>query len=343
MARLVKWRKEPGARLAGARDLDRDKVQAPCIVRAPGGGFRLLYTAVGPGRPYANCQGYILSALSSDGLNFSPEPGIRVAPHPELPRLSLRVLAPSLVHLPDGRWRLYFEARGPANLPTAICSAVSDDQLDWTIEAGMRLVAPGGVGAPRAKLLGDGRTQLTAFRRELDAGGKPDGTTVISAASVDGLSFAMDSEVLLRDRTSAYDTAGITAAEIVPPAALGEPWVMLFSAWQDRPVDAPPPPLHPSLDPAATATGRSADFAAASIATDMSGYRSRILVAQSPDGRHWQCGPVVIEGDGYGGKDIDAVHAEDMSAVALGDGRYRLYYAACDARGRWCIASAVSD
>ena len=49
-----------------------------------------------------------------------------------------------------------------------------------------------------------------------------------------------------------------------------------------------------------------------------------------------------IEGDGYGGIDLDAVHAEDMSLIKLPDGRWRMYYAACDAHGVWRVASAIS-
>jgi hypothetical protein len=49
----------------------------------------------------------------------------------------------------------------------------------------------------------------------------------------------------------------------------------------------------------------------------------------------------VVEGAGYGGDGLDAVHAEDMSLLPLGDGRYRMYYAACDKDGNWRIASAV--
>ncbi len=72
---------------------------------------------------------------------------------------------------------------------------------------------------------------------------------------------------------------------------------MLFSVWQDRP-DGQPAPLHPSADSDAVSRGTSADFAAASIAADMSGYRSRILVAQKMESG-WQRQGVVIEGDGY--------------------------------------------
>ena len=96
-------------------------------------------------------------------------------------------------------------------------------------------------------------------------------------------------------------------------------------------------------DPQATANGLSQDFAAASIASDMAGYRSRIFVAHSPDGLTWERGPCVIEGDGYDAAGLDAVHAEDMSLVEIGNGGYRMYYAACDASGNWRIVSAVTE
>ena len=73
------WQKEPGVRVEGSRALDFFKVQAPGIVRGPMGGYRLFYTAVGPEKPFPDCQGYILSAFSTDGLNFKSEPGIRIA------------------------------------------------------------------------------------------------------------------------------------------------------------------------------------------------------------------------------------------------------------------------
>lgn len=331
------WRKDAGARIEGSRALDRSKVQAPGIVRAPEGGYRLFYTAVGPGKPFADCQGYILSAVSQDGLRFEPEPGIRVAPDPALAHMSLRVLAPSLTQLPDGRWRMYFEGRGRADRPTVICSAISDDQLDWTVEPGIRL--DGDVGAPRFLPLGDGG-RLFVFRAEV-ADGKRVGTPVLSATTSDGLSFEWEAGHRLRDRTDALDSAGITAAEVIAPRMSGEPWTMLYSAWQDLP-DGTAAPMHPSLDAEAVARGTSADFAAASIAADMSGYRSRILVAESEDGLDWRRSGIAIAGDGYGGEEIDAVHAEDMSLIALGDGRYRMYYACCDAHGVWRVASAVS-
>ncbi|CAN7230360.1 hypothetical protein LJR016_000765 [Devosia sp. LjRoot16] len=333
------WRKKAGARIEGSRDLDRSKVQAPCIVKAPAGGYRLFYTAVGPDKPFADCQGYILSAVSQDGLRFEPEPGIRVAPDPALPHMALRVLAPSLTQLPDGRWRMYFEGRGRADRPTVIGSAISDDQVNWTVEPGIRL--DGGVGAPRFLSLGDGSGRLFVFRAEVVEGRRL-GTPVVSAVTRDGLSFEVEPGYRLRDRTDSIDSAGITAAEVIAPRAPDEMWTMFYSAWQDLPPGVVAP-VHPSLDAEAVANGMSADFAAASIAADISGYRSRILVAQSENGLDWRRAGIAIEGDGYGGGEIDAVHAEDMSLIDLGDGRMRMYYACCDAHGVWRIASAVSS
>jgi hypothetical protein len=341
----LRWSKESGARIASSRPLDDAKVQGPCIVRRPEGGFRLFYTAVGSGKPFRDCQGYILSAVSDDGLNFVPEPGIRLAPQPGIAHMSLRVLVPSIAACGGGRWRMYFESRGPADRPTVTASAISTDQLHWKLEEGIRLQTEGGVGGPRFLPLPDGRGRLHCFRSEYGPGGPAKGprigTTIVSALTANGLHFEWEPGARLRDKQTDYDSAGITAPEVIPPSEPDGNWTMYFSAWQEPPAGVASP-LHPSHDTNAVTTGRSADFAAASIASDMSGYRSRIYVATSRDGLDWQRGPCVVEGAGYGGEGIDAVHAEDMSLIRLDNGRLRMYYAACDAHGRWSIASAVS-
>ncbi len=340
-----RWRKEPGARLQGSRPLDNAKLQAPCIVRVPNGGFRLFYTAVGSAKPFPACQGYILSAVSDDGLLFRTEPGIRLAPRPLLPHMSLRVIAPSITQCADGRWRMYFESRGPADRPTVICSAVSSDLLAWELEDGIRLQNLAGVGAPRFLPLPDGRGRLYCSATEFGPGGIANGqrisTNIVSAISSDGLHFEFEPGYRMRDKQADYDTAGISAAEVVPPSTAGERWTLFYSAWQDVPPGTRVP-LHPSLDANAVASGKSDNFAAASIAADMSGYRSRIYVAHSPDGLVWERGSRAIDGLGYGGAGLDAVHAEDMSLIQTG-GSYRMYYAACDKDGNWRIASAVRE
>ena len=336
------WGKEPGPRIAGDRPLDSAKVQAPCIVRNPAGGLRLFYTAIGPGKPFDQCQGYLLSAVSEDGLVFVKEPGIRLAPQPELAHVSLRVLAPSIAPF-SGGWRMYFEARGPASRPTVICSAVSTDMLHWELEEGIRLQSPGGLGGPRYLPLPQGGGRLFCCSREFGPGGLQGGrhlsTSVVSARTGDGLHFEFEPGYRLRDRQTDWDAAGITAAEVVPPAAANAPWTLVYSAWQDVPPGTTVP-LHPSQDPHAATSGQ--DFAAASIASDLAGYRSRIFIAHSGDGLSWEAGQCAVQGGGHQSFDLDAVHAEDMSVIELDDGTYRMYYAACDKDGNWRIASAVT-
>jgi len=332
--RYCHWLKEPGARVEGSRQLDASKVQAPCIVRNPAGGFRLYYTAVGPGKPYPDCQGYILSAISDDGLNFQAESGIRLSPQPEVPQRSLRLLAPTVYRMEDSAWRMYMESRGPATIPTVIASAVSSDQVHWEFEDGVRLQCDRRLGGPRFLQLPDGRGRLYCFKSANSKG-------VVSAITSDGLNFALEPGCRLAAGESEFDSSGITAAEVIASSATGDPWTMVYSAWQDVPPGTEIP-LHPSQDVNAVERGQSADFAAASIATDMAGYRSRIFIATSPDGLTWEKGACIIEGAGHGTDGLDAVHAEDMSVIKLDDGRFRMYYAACDKDGVWRIASAVT-
>ncbi|NQT58067.1 MAG: hypothetical protein HQ557_03690 [Bacteroidetes bacterium] len=332
-----RWHKEPGPRIEGSGDLDISKLQAPGIVRIPSGGYRLFYTAVGPAKPYPNCQGYILSAVSEDGLLFHKEPGIRLAPQPDLAHMSLRIIAPSVTQCDDGLWRMYFESRGSVDEPTVICSAVSTDMLHWEHEDGIRLQGFEGVRAPRYLRLADGRGRLYCIAAESDCGAKR--TQVISAVAADGLNFVLESGCRLRDRQSPYDSMGITAAEVVQSGELGEicSWTMFYSAWQDVP-QGTIVPMHPSQE-----DSLSDDFAAASIASDMAGYRSRIFRSYSKDGLKWEAGECVIEGVGYDSDDLDAVHAEDMSLIKIGAHRYRMYYASCDKHGIWRILSAVTE
>jgi hypothetical protein len=337
------WHKEPGTRIEGRRGLDCWKTQAPGIVRMPGGGFRLFYTAVGPDKPFPVCQGYILSANSRDGLQFEPDDGIRVAPHPQIPHMSLRVLAPFVMPTADGRWRMYFESRGPATMPSVICSAISDDMLAWRLEEGFRIRANGSARAPRLLRLDDGRLRIFFVLSETDAASsKMTSQSVCSAVSTDGLRFDIEPGYRLRDRQGEYDSAGITAAEVMLPREKGDVWSMILSAWQDVPPGTEAP-QHPSNDANAEANGLSEDFAAASIRSDLAGYRSRIFIAESCDGLTWGTSNCIIEGCGFDSDDLDAIHAEDMSVIELEDGRYRLYYAACDRQGTWRVLSAISE
>jgi len=337
---LNTWKKEPGARIEGSRPLDSSKLQAPCITRIPSGGYRLFYTAVGPAKPYANCQGYILSAVSDDGLTFETEPGIRLTPQVEVAHMSHRVIAPSIARCDDGCWRMYFESRGPADRPTVIGSAVSEDMLHWEHEAGIRLQGYDGLGGPRFLKMADGSGRLYCFAKQVntdESGNCKRTSDIVCARTTDGINFEMQAGFSLRPEQTEFDSIGITAAEVIAPKN-GSDYAMIYSEWQDVPTGTVVP-LHPSADPDADET----DFAAASIASDMAGYRSRIYLAHSHDGLVWGRSECIIAGEGYDGQGIDAVHAEDMSLIDIGNGLYRMYYAACDNNGQWRIASAIGE
>jgi hypothetical protein len=346
MSWTTRWRREDGPRIQGSRPLDSSKLQAPCIVRIPGGGYRLFYTAVGPAKPYPVCQGYVLSAVSADGIDFEVEPGIRLAPHPDLPKLSRRIIAPTVKQCEDGTWRMYFEARGPAAEPTVIRSAVSTDMVNWEHEEGIRLQGFDGLGGPRYLPLPGGRGRLYCFGSEFDSTGLRDGSrlsqSIVSALTSDGLTFEMEPGYRMRDKQAGYDDIGITAAEVIPPVSDGDDWSMVFSAWQDAPPGTVVP-VHPANDTSASADSSSEDFATASIASDIAGFRSRIYLAHSADGLNWSRAGCIIDGAGYESDEIDGIHAEDMSVTEIGDGGYRMYYAACGRDGNWLIASAVTE
>jgi predicted GH43/DUF377 family glycosyl hydrolase len=235
---------------------------------------------------------------------------------------------------------MYYEARGAADRPTVICSAISADMLNWELEAGIRLQNAGFVRAPRYCALPDGRARLYCCYVEYGPGGRAGekklAQGVVSAVTSDGLNFEFEPGYLLQPDQSAYESAGFTAAEVIPPTTVGDKWIMIYSAWQNVPPGTVVP-LHPSQD-----INASYDFAAASIASDMAGYRSRIFVASSNDGLAWERGGCVIDGGGYDKDGVDAVHAEDMSLIKVGDGKYRMYYAACDNAGNWRVASAIT-
>ena len=331
----LKWNKEPGVRIQGSRPEDNAKLLAPCIAHKPDGGYRMIYTAVGPAKPFDACQGYLLSAVSDDGLHFEPEPGIRLAPREELPHLCIRALCADIVELEDGRWRIYFEARG-GRQPYVVCSAISSDMLHWELEEGIRLQPPGGAGGPRYLSLPDGRSRLYYCTAPKLADGSS-AKSVASAVSDDGLHFETEPDFRLRWEDAGDNPSGITTAEVIPPKWDGDCWTMYYSPWEHIPAGSGPYPK-PDFNPDALAD----EFVTASITTDISGFRSRIRVAYSDDGLSFAGNDVVVEGGGYDSDDLEAIHAEDMSLIEIAPDRYRMYYAACDRRGNWRLASAVS-
>ena len=337
------WTREAGFRIKGSNGLDLSKVQAPSVVQAPQGGYRLFYTAVRPERPYPACQGYILSAVSENGLDFVKEQGIRLCPIPGEHHISLRVLSPTVILLGDGRWRMYVEARGAVDHPPVITSAISTDQITWEHESGIRFSTKDGVGGPRC-LSNDNHFRLLICCDEYGLQGRGFGKrlqrNVVSALSSDGLHFIQEPGYCMTSHLGSLDDCGITAAQLLAPYRDGDPWFLIYSAWQDAPPGSTVP-VHPSDPSGPSNASLLIDFAQASIASDMAGYRSRIFCARSEDGYTFDSSKCIVQGLGYQSEGVDAVHAEDISVIEIEPNKYRMYYAACDRHGSWRIASAI--
>jgi hypothetical protein len=71
----------------------------------------------------AGFQGRVYSSISSDGIGWTKEDGIR----------KTQAIFPDVIKLPDGKWRMYFQNAG------LIKSAISTDGLTFTDEPGTRI------------------------------------------------------------------------------------------------------------------------------------------------------------------------------------------------------------
>ncbi len=144
----------------------------PEVVKLPDGRYRMYY-GLDP-RTYPEVA--IISAVSSGGLNWIPESGIRISGE-AMPAM------PSVIELPDGRWRMYYSSGG-------IQSAISDDGLNFQQE-GLQLANYGDIVVRSSTVirLDDGRYRMYYCE------GKQQPTwpvQVKSAISSDGLSWEIE-------------------------------------------------------------------------------------------------------------------------------------------------------
>ncbi|NIT04609.1 hypothetical protein GTO10_07000 [Candidatus Saccharibacteria bacterium] len=116
---------EDGVRLTGSM---------PSLVKLPDGSWRMYFQTIESGR------GAIKSATSQDGLNWTAESGTRLTPggqhDPD------NVVHPSVVTLPQGGWRMYYDGeirRTEQEFTWRVLSATSSDGLIWTKDAGIRI------------------------------------------------------------------------------------------------------------------------------------------------------------------------------------------------------------
>lgn len=112
------------------------------VVKLNDGRFRMWIGAI-PGTATG-----IFSAISTDGVQFTPEAGVRISGNVQVsPTANVRLSHPFVMRLDDGRIRLFANAQSPPGGPAGIYSLTSTDEgVTFTLDAGIRLtVAAAGV------------------------------------------------------------------------------------------------------------------------------------------------------------------------------------------------------
>lgn len=174
---------EPGVRLPDGSGMPR-------AVVLPDSRVRMFYTSAGG----------IKSAISTDGLTFTDEPGFRItATEAGFGGTTARATSgATVVSLPDGRYRMYFsDLPRPGDPPGGhgIKSAVSVDHLTWTVESGVIL----GAGAPiltesaeHPFALANPNGSVTLYYGKYGNTGSANAEGVYQSTSIDGLTFRQE-------------------------------------------------------------------------------------------------------------------------------------------------------
>ena len=138
-----------------------------------------------------------MSAISSDGLNFQAESGIRLSPISG--GFETIICDPTVLELSDGRFRLYYKGANTGGVPAIhkIFSAISSDGLSFEREGlvidSEKTGDNGWASVPEAIKLSDGRVRLYYVSATFGQRGG-----FVSAISQDGLSFT-------KEETKIYD------------------------------------------------------------------------------------------------------------------------------------------
>ena len=299
------WVKDPAASIGPDTPLDSQSILTPNVVQLSQGGFRMYYTGLGPGRAVEASSGYILSAVSSDGLNWQKESGVRLDVHE--PDATHRVLCPDVIPLPDGRWRMYFEAKGNDG-PTLVLSAISTDGLMWEREAGVRVAdAEWSFGSPRCVYV-EAPEAPSKLRYRLYfhhysypmQSGLDAQNHIISAISDDGLNFEIEPGVRIAQESEARESYAVYTPEVIRLA--DGSYRIYYSGWSDD-------------------------------------IRGGIFSASSRDGLNWMkdAGPL-LDLD----RPLDRWMVSEPCVINLDDDRCRLYYEAEDENRVRRILSATS-
>ena len=159
------------------------------ILELPDGRYRMYFHT-----PIGDPNAGIGSAISSDGLNFEQEPGLRITAKEAGFGPGYELSPGDIVPTGDGRYRMYFSSIKPLIGDVSwetIKSAVSTDLLEWEVEDGDRIGGSATISGgehPSAVLNPDGSVTLFYGRNVNYA--------LFYSTSKDGLTFEREDRLV---------------------------------------------------------------------------------------------------------------------------------------------------
>ena len=303
----VGWIKDPDIAIDSDGPLDSVRALTPNVVKMEN-GYRMYYHGFGPQRPNAESKGYILSAFSGDAQKWEKEFGVRMDAGGE--GAEHYIWSPRRGS--PGGWPLQDVLRGQDRGGRRRSQERHRQRpVARRSRSGKRnrafgwALTTGSYGAPRCLYLDPGSGQ-DGPRYRLYASDFHD-HRIVSAVSGDGLHFDMEPGVRI-SREKEQEAYEVYAPEVLHLGTGG--YRMYYAGW----VSAPE-------------------------VTAGSKFHGRIFSAFSDDGLHWRKDTGICLDNG--GR-WDTAKASEPCVINLADGRFRMFYEACDLEGRWRIASATS-
>lgn len=114
------WVKETGLRI--------DVGTSPDVIRLPDGNWRMYYVV----------QEGIVSAVSSNSMDWTKETGFRLTADPKI-KDQVHIGSPDVFKIGTDKYRMIFEGMDEDKKVIKLFSAISNDGLNWTRESGVRL------------------------------------------------------------------------------------------------------------------------------------------------------------------------------------------------------------